>query len=86
MHVPIYVQDAPPALAEAQDQLQRLVMQRLKELMLLTDWPLVKARRTQLQLDRIYQQGGQHTVDAARDAWSRMQQTVARAQSTGHAG
>lgn len=51
---------SPEALAAAASGVERLVAQRLRELMLLSDWPCVCARRTQLQLDRLYEQGERH--------------------------
>lgn len=51
---------SPAALAAAASCVERLVAQRLRELMLLSDWPCVCARRTQLQLDRLYEQGERH--------------------------
>ena len=56
---PMHTQD--PAthseLYEAREQLQQLVAQRVREVQLLSDWPLSRPRRTQAQLDRLAQQG-----------------------------
>ncbi|KAG2433744.1 hypothetical protein HXX76_008107 [Chlamydomonas incerta] len=50
-------QPLPEPLASARSLLQRTVLQRLRELQLLTEWPLCRPRRTPAQMERLMARG-----------------------------
>lgn len=55
---PLYMQGTETEhtlLLRSRGELQSLVLQRMKELQLLTDWPLVRPARTQAQMDKLQQ-------------------------------